>query len=168
MFKFIVIMQQSAHMDTVVRLLWTYKIILERKNHRNTMVQFLLHRGWFLSNKRVQGFYQAGMYCVRHCVGSGSNARLLQNGKILEVFKNSNVTRYVASSCCLPYLPWTIFVNIPCSSREWPKKTFDSYTHITDTLWQYFIVHTSMATLYQPVLWQWYFPCYNRAYEWYN
>ena len=40
MFKITVIMPLSAHMDTVLRLLGTYKIILKRKNHRNTMVQF--------------------------------------------------------------------------------------------------------------------------------
>ena len=40
MFNFTVIMPMSANMDTVLRLLGTYKIILKRKNHRNTMVQF--------------------------------------------------------------------------------------------------------------------------------
>jgi len=40
MFKFIVIMPLTAQMETVLRLLWTYKIILKRKNHRNTMVKF--------------------------------------------------------------------------------------------------------------------------------
>ena len=56
MFKFIVIMQQSAHMDTVVRLLWTYKIILERKNHWNTMVQFYYIEDDFLVLRESRGF----------------------------------------------------------------------------------------------------------------
>ena len=40
MFKFTVIMPITAKMETVLRLLGTYKIILKRKNHWNTMVQF--------------------------------------------------------------------------------------------------------------------------------
>ena len=40
MFKFTVIMPITAKVETVLRLLGTYKIILKRKNHRNTMVQF--------------------------------------------------------------------------------------------------------------------------------
>ena len=48
MFKITVIMPLSAHMDTVLRLLGNYKIILKRKNHRNTMVQFYYIRTNFL------------------------------------------------------------------------------------------------------------------------
>ena len=40
MFKFTVIMPITAKVETVLRLLGTYKIILKRKNHRNTMFQF--------------------------------------------------------------------------------------------------------------------------------
>ena len=48
MFKFTVIMPITAKVETVLRLLGTYKIILKRKNHRNTMVQFYYIRANFL------------------------------------------------------------------------------------------------------------------------
>ena len=73
MFKFIVIMQQYAHMDTVVRLLWTYKIILERKNHRNTMVQFYYIEDDFLVLRESRGFIKlvcTSFDTVHHTKGS--------------------------------------------------------------------------------------------------
>ena len=56
MFKITVIMPLSAHMDTVLRLLGTYKIILKRKNHRNTMVQFYYIGADFLVLRESRGF----------------------------------------------------------------------------------------------------------------
>ena len=48
MFKITVIMPISAKMETVLRLLGTYKITLKRKNHWNTIVQFYYIRANFL------------------------------------------------------------------------------------------------------------------------
>ena len=56
MFKFTVIMPITAKMETVLRLLWTYKIILKRKNHRNTMVQFYYIGADFLVLRESRGF----------------------------------------------------------------------------------------------------------------
>ena len=56
MFKFTVIMPITAKMETVLRLLWTYKIILERKNHQNTMVQFYYIEDDFLVLRESRGF----------------------------------------------------------------------------------------------------------------
>ena len=56
MFKFTVIMPITAKMETVLRLLGTYKIILKRKNHRNTMVQFYYIGADFLVLRESRGF----------------------------------------------------------------------------------------------------------------
>ena len=56
MFKFTVIMPITAKVETVLRLLGTYKIILKRKNHRNTMVQFYYIGADFLVLRELRGF----------------------------------------------------------------------------------------------------------------
>ena len=56
MFKFTVIMPITAKMETVLRLLGTYKIILKRKNHWNTMVQFYYIGADFVVLRESRGF----------------------------------------------------------------------------------------------------------------